>query len=268
VSTRILVVEDNWESLELMRYLLKAQGHQVFVAAGGAAAVEIAPRERPDLILCDVQMPDVDGYEVLRRLRANPALAHVPVVAVTALSASDDRHQIAQAGFDGFLPKPIAPESFVEEALSHLHARLHLQGRGIPAVPAQAAGGSGKSILVVDDLQSNLELAEIVLKHLGYGVALARGMQMALQQMRQQQPDLVLSDLRMEGGDGYELLSQVRSDWALRAIPFILISSTSVADDERDHGFALGADRFLTRPIAPHSLRDEIEASIRERLRA
>ena len=266
MSTRILVVEDNWENLELMRYLLKAHGHVVFVAADGAAAVEIAQREIPDLVLCDVQMPEMDGYEVLSRLRSTPALAHVPVVAVTALSASDERHHMAQAGFDGLLPKPISPESFVEDAVAHLHARAHLQGRSAPA--AQAAAAAGKSILVVDDLQSNLELAEIVLRHLGYGVFLARGMQSALQHMRQRPPDLVLSDVRMEGGDGYELLSEVRSDWALRAIPFILITSFTVADDERDHGLALGADRFLARPIAPHSLRDEIEASIRERLRA
>lgn len=254
--TRVLVIEDNWECLELMRVLLKFQGIQVAVATDGMAGLETALREFPDLVLCDILMPGMDGFEVLRRMRAEPGMQEAPVVAVTALDNPGDRDRILAAGFDGYLPKPISPETFAQEALGFLPAR----SRSRPQPPKRET-----TILVVDDLQSNLELAEIALGHLGYRVILAHGMDEGLRGLRQAMPDVVMSDVRMDDGDGFEFVAQVRSDPVLRSVPFILITSASRSEESRTRGLALGADRFLFRPIAPHVLRDEIEACVRER---
>jgi CheY-like chemotaxis protein len=115
MPARILVIEDNAANLELVRYLLAYSGHAVLEARDGAQGVEMALRERPDLIVCDLQMPLLDGYQVLARLRADPGCAGVVIVAVTAFSMPNDRQKVITAGFDGYLSKPIEPEQFVAQ---------------------------------------------------------------------------------------------------------------------------------------------------------
>ena len=124
MAARILVIEDNAANLELVRYLLSFSGYTVLQARDGAQGVELALRERPDLVVCDLQMPLLDGYQVLARLRAEPACAATVVVAVTAFSMPNDRQKVMMAGFDGYLSKPIEPERFVAQIESFLPAGL------------------------------------------------------------------------------------------------------------------------------------------------
>jgi two-component system cell cycle response regulator len=263
MNARILLIEENWENLELMRFLLKARGFEPLGAPHGKDAAAFAEVQLPDLILCELQMPDIDGYQILRAIRARKALAGVRVVALSTLAESGEVERVFAAGFQGHVAKPIAPESFVDEVARLLPGKSRSRNAG-------ATGGTRavKSILVVDDLRSNLELAEIVLQHLGYEVVLAQGRREALRALRAAKPDLIMSDARMDDGDGYELLQEVGGDPALEGIPFILITSVSVNEEERRRGLDLGADRYLVRPIAPHALRREIEACVRERTSA
>jgi len=115
VGARILIIEDNPANLELMTYLLSTFGHTVLAAANGQQGLEAARREHPDLIICDVQLPDIDGFEVARWLKSNPDLRTTPLVAVTALAMVGDRDRVLAAGFDGYLAKPIDPETFVRQ---------------------------------------------------------------------------------------------------------------------------------------------------------
>jgi two-component system, cell cycle response regulator DivK len=112
---RILIIEDNPANLELAQYLLEHRGHQVLVAGDGEVGVAVARRERPELILCDLQMPRLDGYGVLKQLRADDSLAGTPIVAVTAFSMSGDAQKVRDAGFNGYFSKPIEPETFVAQ---------------------------------------------------------------------------------------------------------------------------------------------------------
>src|SRR5713226_10736377 len=102
MGARILVIEDNQTNLDLISYLLRAYGYEVMTATDGAAGIAAAS-ETPDLIICDIQMPGIDGYEVARRLRAERATARIPLVAVTALAMVDDRRKVIEAGFDGYI---------------------------------------------------------------------------------------------------------------------------------------------------------------------
>jgi CheY-like chemotaxis protein len=111
----ILLIDDNDTNLELMSYLLGAFGYRVRTAQGGEMGLEEAARTAPDLIVCDVLMPGMDGHEVARRLAADPLLATVPRVAVTALAMVDDRKKVLESGFDGYIAKPINPMTFVAE---------------------------------------------------------------------------------------------------------------------------------------------------------
>ncbi|MEO5793641.1 MAG: response regulator [Rhodoferax sp.] len=116
----ILVIEDEEFSRELVRYLLDQQGYAVLEAADGGAGVQMALARHPDLVLCDLQMPVLNGYEVVQRLRSNPLWHVVPVVAVTAFSMPGDRDIALAAGFDGYLTKPITPEIFVAQIAAFL----------------------------------------------------------------------------------------------------------------------------------------------------
>lgn len=130
MAARILIVEDNPANLELVRYLLQHAGHTVISAVDGAEGLAVAQREQPDLVISDLQMPHMDGYELLTRLRAEPSLQGTPVIAVTAFSMSGDRNKVMLAGFDGYLPKPIVPETFVAQVESWLPEALRHVDRG------------------------------------------------------------------------------------------------------------------------------------------
>jgi CheY-like chemotaxis protein len=119
----VLVVEDQDENLDLMVYLLTAFGHQTLVARDGAEGLAVAAQARPDLVVMDLQMPVMDGYEATARLKADPGLAQIPIVAVTAYAMVGDQERILQRGFDGYLTKPIDPEFFVSELERHLVSR-------------------------------------------------------------------------------------------------------------------------------------------------
>ncbi len=111
----ILLIEDNPTNLDLMVYLLQAFGHRPISCGTGEDGLVAALRDDPSLILCDLQLPGIDGYEVLRRLKGDPRLQRIPILAVTALAMVGDRDRALAAGFDGYIPKPIDPETFVEE---------------------------------------------------------------------------------------------------------------------------------------------------------
>lgn len=115
MSARILVIEDNPTNMELVEYLLKAAGHTFLSATDGMRGLEVIRRERPDLIVCDLQMPVLDGYAVLRQLRADAQLRSIPIIAVTALSMPGDRRNVLVAGFNGYISKPIEPENFIAD---------------------------------------------------------------------------------------------------------------------------------------------------------
>jgi CheY-like chemotaxis protein len=128
MAARILVVDDNGPNLELVEYLLRSAGHFVLTAADGAEGLLVAAKEAPDLVLCDLQMPAMNGYETLRALRGIENLRWTPVIALTAFSMPGDRARAIAAGFDGYLSKPIEPETFVAQVESFLRAGGRGQG--------------------------------------------------------------------------------------------------------------------------------------------
>jgi CheY-like chemotaxis protein len=117
MPARILIIEDNAANLELVRYLLSHRGYTVLQAYDGLQGVAVALQEQPRLILCDLQMPGLDGYQVLRELRGK---TDAIIVALTAFSMPNDRLNVLSAGFDGYMSKPIDPEKFVQEVEAYL----------------------------------------------------------------------------------------------------------------------------------------------------
>ena len=117
---RVLVIEDNDQNMYMITYLLEHAGLEVFQAFDGASGLECAAATPPDLIILDIQLPGLDGYEVARRLRMESRLADVPIVAVTSFAMAGDRERILAAGCTDYLEKPIDPDTFVESVTQHI----------------------------------------------------------------------------------------------------------------------------------------------------
>jgi CheY-like chemotaxis protein len=121
-STRrtILVVDDDEDVRGLLRAMIERAAHRVLEAAGGAEALELIGRARPDLILLDVHMPGLDGTEVCRRIKAEPATPAIPVLMLTAAVRAEDRHRALSGGADGYITKPFSPRSLLDQIGVHL----------------------------------------------------------------------------------------------------------------------------------------------------
>jgi two-component system, cell cycle response regulator len=267
MAARILIIEDNQANLALMAYLLQAFGHVVFTAIDGEEGLAIADHESPDLIVCDVHLPNVDGYEVARQLKRHAHLGTTPLVAVTALAMVGDRDKVLAAGFDGYLSKPIVPESFVPEveaflttshsgAKPQLHPYHQHQPKPIPK--------HGKRVLVIDDRVINLHLMRSILEPFGYHVLTASTPAEALVLARQTPPSLILSDWHMPPVSCYDFIEDLKTAPQLQSVPLIILSSSKVAEHEVALVRKLGAVKFLERPIKPEELLDAIRSAIKE----
>lgn len=117
---KILLIEDNAQNRYLATFLLESGGYAVVAAHDGAAGIELAERILPQLILLDIQLPVMDGYAVARKLRSNPALRDISIVAVTSYAMMGDREKAIEAGCNGYIEKPINPETFVSEIDSYV----------------------------------------------------------------------------------------------------------------------------------------------------
>jgi len=267
--TRILIIEDNPANLELMSYLLAAFGYTTLSAGDGAAGLDLARGEAPDLVVCDIQLPLLDGYEVARRLRGDATTSGVPLVAVTAFAMVGDRDRVIAAGFDGYIAKPIDPQTFVSQVEVFLAADRRARTRDAAAstAPESAPSIDRRSgvILAVDNIDANLELLRSIFEPFGYIVHTADNMREALTLATQERPDIIISDLHMPDGDGFDLLRTLKADALLRCTPFVFLSATARQGADFCKGLELGADKFIGRPIDPRQLLAEIEACLRAR---
>jgi CheY-like chemotaxis protein len=129
MAAHILIIEDNEANLDLVRYLLEHRGYTTVEAIDGESGIDRASTDRPDLVLCDLQLPGIDGFGVLRAIRKRSELEGLAVIAVTALSMPSDRDAVLAAGFNGYLAKPIDPETFVAEVEAFLAPELRVRSR-------------------------------------------------------------------------------------------------------------------------------------------
>ena len=120
MSKRILMVEDTEDNRQIMRDLMASAGYELLEAVNGADGVAMAAREIPDLILMDIQLPVMDGYEASRRIKANPALRHIPIIAVTSYALSGDEAKARAAGCDAYVTKPHSPRQLLAKVREFL----------------------------------------------------------------------------------------------------------------------------------------------------
>ncbi|WP_317205528.1 EAL domain-containing protein [Janthinobacterium sp.] len=240
MSARILIIEDNATNMELMVYLLGAFGYTPLTAYDGEEGVKVALREVPDLIICDVHLPKLDGYGVVAALKADPALRAVPTLAVTALAMLGDRERLLAAGFDGYIGKPIEPDAFVAQLEAFLPEALSAPVKSDIA-----------TILIVDDHVLNREFLMALLGYGGHRLLQASNGAEGLKLVRSERPDLVISDILMPNMDGYEFVTRLHEDPETADLPIIFYTATYREREANVLAQACGVRWVLPKPSDP-----------------
>ncbi len=242
----ILVVEDDHLNMKLMRSLIGIGGYHMLEAGDAETGLHLAADHHPDLILMDVQLPGLDGLAATRKLKADPELTHIPVIALTGLAMEGDREKALAAGCRDYISKPINTRHFLESLGSLLAQDQQAEGAP-PEAPATLKRPYSR-VLVVDDDPMNVKLVTAILKKDGYESITAGNGAEALEQARQNRPDLILLDVMMPVMDGYQATRELRQDPQTAGIPIIMITALNGTEDKLK-GLACGADEFLSKPV-------------------
>ena len=247
-ACRILLVEDNMVNIKLATRLLEKQGYKVTVAENGRLGVEAAFKDEFDLILMDMQMPEMDGLAATREIRRREKEStadkrHVPIVAITANAMKGDREKCIEAGMDDYLSKPIKIET-INQAISRCLADRKDNDR--ITVPAQTE--PGKTVLVVDDNMVNCKLLSAGLKREGFKVLTVHDGQQAVDTYQQEKIDVILMDIQMPVMDGLKATRQIRgleADHDRGRIPIIAVT----AHASREEWLEAGMDMGYKKPV-------------------
>ncbi|MGA9753641.1 MAG: response regulator [Desulfobaccales bacterium] len=252
----IMVVEDNPVAELQIRTVLEEQGYAVQVAPGGAEALAGLSQVRPDAIILDLMMPEVDGFQVLEQIRAIPATAAIPVLLLTAkgLTREDQArlapHHIRQLVLKGSLSR--------EELAACVRRLLRIPAP--PVLPPQAtaprppvARRPGRPILVVEDNRDNLLVITAVLDEAGYKYITAADGQEAVARAREASPALILMDLHLPDVGGLEAARQIKADPLLAGTPIVALTAMAMRGD-REEILAAGLDDYLAKPFEPQEL--------------
>ena len=270
VSGTVLVVDDDSKAVEVVARHMEDSGATVLRAYGGTEAIDNAKSKKPDLIILDLMMPEVNGFDVVEALKANEETAHIPIIILTAKVITDADRKALNGGVLKIVEKSgFNHGSFINEvhrATAKLAAES-AQSAPKPArkkpsgtkksSPASAATPSGKAtVLVVEDNARESNLLKHYLEDAGYAVTLAANGPAALDEMRQSRPDLITLDMMMPDMDGFEFLNEKANLPECMDIPVLIVSGM----DDAEKGLSLGANAIVRKPIKKRDFLDVIKS--------
>jgi len=248
----ILVVEDNPVTRKMLRVALESDRYQVIEAGDARWAIAFAQQRMPDLILQDLILPDMNGFDLVARLRLLPGGRDVPILALSGFLGGYEEGRAAEAGFTAMLVKPIELNALAEAIATYLPRPVE------PSVPR----GAGRHVLVVDDDSMQLKLVRLYLTQLGFRVTPMVSASEALGAAQQVAPEAILSDVLMPDVDGFQFCFAVRSVPALAHVPVILMSAHYHTQADHDLARHVGANALIQRSPDLSTLSPAIEAAI------
>jgi two-component system, cell cycle response regulator len=274
MTARILIVDDVPANTRLLEAKLAAEYYQVSSARDGFETLTVARHWQPDLILLDVMMPGMDGYECCRQLKDDPTTLHIPVVMVTALGESGERLRGLEAGADDFLTKPVDYDTLMVRVRSLVRLKRLLdewRARGETAralglatdhVPTPSIAGA--RILVIDDWDQSAQTIQDALAEDGLMSVYAHGGREAIAMAGTMNFDLLVMNLSLAEEDPLRLVSVLRASDVTHETPMLLVGEPG-EKNRILRGFELGANDWLVQPIDPHELRARARNQIRRK---
>jgi len=275
MTARILVVDDIPANVKLLEVRLLAEYFEVLTATNGADAIETCENGKVDVVLLDVMMPDMDGFEVCRRLKSDPATMHIPVVMITALDQITDRVRGLEAGADDFLTKPVNDLQLMTRVkslvrLKMLTDELRLRASttrniGIEELLSRRAPAEGDMprVLLVDERPASYERIQKMLRN-AMEVDLATDPHAGFFQAAEKPYDCVLVSTALSDFDPLRLCSQLRSVDRTRFLPIVLLAEQG--EDERViRGLELGINDYLVRPIDQQELTARLRTQVKRK---
>jgi two-component system cell cycle response regulator len=275
MTARVLVVDDVPANVKLLEARLSAEYFDVVTAVSGIEALGICERAECDVVLLDVMMPDLDGFEVCRRLKSNPVTHHIPVVIVTALDQPSDRVKGLEAGADDFLTKPVSDVALIARVRSLSRLKLMtdelrmraLTSRDIgidsPERDAVADPGVGGRILIVDDRAPSSERLSGFLKG-AHTVEVEANPSEAVFHAAEGGYDLLIVSLGLDNFDGLRLCSQVRSLDRTRNVPILAIADAD-SNSRLVRGLEIGVNDYLSRPVDKNELMARVRTQVKKK---
>jgi two-component system cell cycle response regulator len=275
MTARVLVVDDIPANVKLLEARLSAEYFDVVTATNGVDALALCERAECDIVLLDVMMPDMDGFEVCRRLKSNPVTHHIPVVMVTALDQPSDRVAGLEAGADDFLTKPVTDVALISRVRSLARLKMvtdELRMRALttkeigiqnPEREAVAETGRNGRILIVDDRQSSYEriMATLSAEHT---VDVEANPNDALFRIAEGNYELVIVSLGLKDFDGLRLCSQLRSLERMRSMPILAIAEPD-NNARLVRGLEIGVNDYLVRPIDKNEMLARVRTQIKKK---
>lgn len=283
MSARVLVVDDILPNVKLLEAKLTSEYYEVITATNGQEALDKIESDSPDIVLLDVMMPGMDGFEVCRRIKSNPDRAHIPVVMVTALTDAEDKIKGLDAGADDFLSKPINDTALMARVRSLVRLKMALDEWRTRENTASQLGVveqsssvmdqsvDGATILVVEDKDFEANKIRDALSDKQNVMCVQAGPP-ALELCATHDFDVLVVSLNLESEDGLRLCSHLKSAERTRNVPIVMIAEESDMDRVA-HGLEIGAHDYIMRPVDRNELQARVRTQIRrkrfqERLRA
>lgn len=274
MTARILVVDDVPANLRLLEAKLRAEYYEVALAASGPEALALATAWSPDVVLLDVMMPGMDGYEVCRRLKSQSATSHIPVVMVTALTEQAERVRGLEAGADDFISKPVDTQLLfarlrallrVKQVFDAWRSRAETaRSLGFEGIEAPGEDFAGARVLLAGGHPLEVEAVARAMAADGLRIDHAADEAEAWERLQDELHDVAVVSLPMPEGDALRLTSRLRARAETREMPLILLA----AEDQRTavlRAFELGASDHAARPIDPPELRARVRNQLRRR---
>lgn len=249
----ILLIEDNPITRKLVRFTLENQGLTVLEAPDAKTALALFPRHTIALVLQDLCLPDMDGFDLVSKLRALPGASEIPILVFSGMLSHHDEARVSSAGFDDLISKPVEPSRLVQIVRSYLPSGQETSFDQM---------GKGRRLVIADDDPVQRKLVAFRMQRVGFEVVSAADGNEALEQARRTRPHAVLTDVLMPGLDGFGLCLELRKDPALARIPIVLTTNSYVEPTDRELARRAGAHDLVLRTPELREVLEALRASL------
>ena len=272
---RVLIVDDEPLNIKLIAGQLQNENYDILTALSGKEALGIVNAKNPDIILLDIMMPEMNGYEVIRKLKANPDMSHIPVIVITALTQSDHSQMSMDAGADDFLNKPINEaelrariKSLIRLNKYHQQLTNRSETETFFSVTDNRGAGSLESdqttVLLVEDDVQDIRLMRHYLDALPIRLVVVQNGDDALRAIHEQSCDVVLLDIFLPGTDGFDSCRRIKEKDDTRNIQIVVVTAMDDLDN-RIRCIELGADDCLVKPVHREEIKARVQALIKKK---